>query len=375
MGPLWAIMVKEFIEIRRDPRTLGLVVLMPVLLLILFGFAINLDIKQIRTAVCDRDRTPESRALAEAFFSSGYFKSVDAEARLPDGQACGREAELLDRGRASVYLEIPPRFGDRVRSGFPDSIQILLDGSDNNTASVAGGYVEQVLRGYSPDRLRAAAPRAAIGVESRVWFNPDLNSTIFITPGIVGLLIMIIGVALPAMAVVRERELGNLEVLLLSPARPWEVILGKMLPYGIISLVVIVLTVLTGVVVFHVPFRGSAIQLFGQTLVFLPATLGMGLLISTIARTRAVAFFISLISTLLPTFILSGFIFPVESMPWQLQGVSFLIPSTHFLIILRAILLKGVGAEAVWPHTLILLGFGLAVITISIRRFAAREEA
>ncbi|MBI3596232.1 MAG: ABC transporter permease [Nitrospirae bacterium] len=362
MGPLWAIMIKEFIEIRRDPRTLGLVVLMPVLLLILFGFAINLDIQQIRTAVCDQDRTSESRALTEAFFSSGYFKSVDAV-------ACGRQAELLDRGRASVYLEIPPRFGDRVSSGISAPIQILLDGSDNNTASVAGGYVEQVLRGYSPHRVHGTAAPKAIEVESRIWFNPDLNSTIFISPGIVGLLIMIIGVALPAMAVVRERELGNLEILLSSPARPWEVILGKMLPYGIISLVVIFLTVLTGVVVFHVPFRGSAIQLFGQTLVFLLATLGMGLLISTIAKTRAVAFFISLLSTLLPTFILSGFIFPVESMPWPLQGVSFLIPSTHFLIILRAILLKGVGTEAVWPHTAILLGFGLTVITISIRRF------
>ncbi len=365
---IWAIMVKEFIEIRRDPRTLGLIALMPILLLILFGFAINLDIKQLPTAVCDRDRTRESRALAESFFSSGYFIAVDAE-------ACGREAELLDRGAAKVYIEIPPRFGDRIASGTLAPIQVLLDGSDNNTASVASGYVEQVLgsysRNFSPDRTRAGGFQA-IEVKSRVWFNPDLNSTIFITPGIVGMLIMIIGVALPAMAVVRERELGNLEVLLASPVRPSEVILGKMLPYGIISLVVIVLTVLTGVVVFQVPFRGSAVQLLGQTLVFLLATLGMGLLISTIAKTRAVAYFISLLTTLLPTFILSGFIFPVESMPLPLQGVSFLIPSTHFLIILRAILLKGVGAEAVWPHTLILLGFAFVVITISIRRFQTR---
>ena len=361
---LWAIMVKEFIEIRRDPRTLGLVILMPVLLLILFGFAITLDIKQIRTAVCDRDRTHESRALAESFFSSGYFIAVDAE-------ACGKEAALLDRGTASVYLEIPPGFGGRIASGIFSPAQILLDGSDNNTASIASGYVEQVLRDFSPDRARAAVPKE-VEVKSRVWFNPDLNSTIFITPGIVGMLIMIIGVALPAMAVVREWELGNMEVLLTSPVRPVEVILGKMLPYGIISFGVIVLTLVTGAMVFHVPFRGSAVQLFVQTLVFLLATLGMGLLISTIAKTRAVAYFISLLTTLLPTFILSGFIFPVESMPLPLQGVSFLIPSTHFLIILRAILLKGVGIEAVWPHTLILLGFALVVITISIRRFQTR---
>lgn len=367
-GRLWAIMIKEFIEIRRDPRTLGLVVLMPVLLLILFGYAINLDIKQIRTAVCDRDRTSESRALTEAFFSSGYFKPVDAE-------ACGKEGRLLDRGIASVYLEIPPRFGDRVRSGTTVPVQVLLDGSDNNTASVAGGYVEQVLRGYSPDRHQEAVAPKLVEVVNRIWFNPDLNSTIFISPGIVGLLIMIIGVLLPAMAVVRERELGNLEILLFSPARPWEVILGKMIPYGIISLVVIFLTVLTGVIVFDVPFRGSSVQLLGQTLIFLLATLGMGLLISTIARTRAVAFFISLLSTLLPTFILSGFIFPVESMPWPLQGVSYLIPSTHYLIILRAILLKGVGAEAVWPYTLTLAAFAVTVILISLHRFANRREA
>jgi ABC-2 type transport system permease protein len=368
MNRLWAIMVKEFIEIRRDPRTLALVVLMPILLLILFGFAINLDIKRIPTAVCDRDRTPESRGLAEVFFSSGYFMPVEMS-------ACGRDAELLDRGAAKVYIEIPPRFRDRIASGILSPIQVLLDGSDNNTASVASGYVEQVLgnysRRFSPDPARAGESKA-IELKSRIWFNPDLNSTIFITPGIVGMLIMIIGVALPAMAVVKERELGNLEVLMTSPLRPSELILGKMLPYGIISLVVIALTILTGVAVFHVPFRGSAVQLLGQSLVFLLATLGMGLLISTIAKTRAVAYFISLLTTLLPTFILSGFIFPVESMPWPLQGVSFLIPSTHFLIILRAILLKGVGGGAVWHHTLILLGFALVVITISIRRFETR---
>ena len=368
MGRLIAIVIKEFIEIRRDPRTLALAVLMPVLLLILFGFAITLDIKEVPLAVCDRDRTHASRDLIDSFISSGYFNAVDRE-------ACGREAVILDRGIARVYLEIPPDFASRLRTGRTPPVQVLLDGADNNTASVASGYVEQVLRDYPvPSGGPRDAARSAVDVRSRIWFNPDLNSTYFITPGVIGMLIMIIGVALPAMAIVRERELGNLEVLLSTPVRPMEVILGKMLPYGMISFGVVVLILAAGVAVFHVPFRGSTVHLFWQTLVFLLATLGLGLLISTIAKTRAVAYFISLLTTLLPTFILSGFIFPIESMPLPLQGVSFLIPTTHFLVILRAILLKGVGAEAVWPHTLILLVFSLIVITISVRRFETRMK-
>jgi ABC-type multidrug transport system permease subunit len=360
--------VKEFIEIRRDPRTLALVILMPILLLILFGFAITLDITHIPTAVCDRDRTPESRALAESIFSSGYFTDVAPE-------ACGRHRELLDRGKARLYLEVPPGFADRLASGSSSPIQAILDGADNNTASVSEGYLETILKNFRPNpsrpRAGAASDRGVV-IESRTWFNPELNSTIFITPGIVGMLMMIVGVALPAMAVVRERETGNMEVLLSSPIRPVEVILGKLIPYGVISLLVVALTVLTGLVVFAVPFRGSVFHLAWQTLVFLLATLGLGLLISTVAKTRAVAYFISLLATVLPTFILSGFIFPVDSMPWPLRIVSFLIPSTHFLFILRAILLKGASAAAVLPHTLILLGFALIVIFISVRRFQSR---
>lgn len=367
MGRFWAIVVKEFIEIRRDPRTLGLIVLMPILLLILFGFAITLDIREIPMAVCDRDKSAESRRLIESFSSSRHFKSVDPE-------ACGKESILLARATARVYLEIPAGFGRQILSGTGASVQVLVDGADNNTATVSVGYAERILRSFLPtgSYIPAAVTSRRVEVEHRIWFNSELKSAYFITPGIIGMLIMIIGVALPAMAIVKERELGTAEVLLSSPVRPLEVILGKMLPYGIISFGVIVLTLMAGVVVFHVPFLGSALHLFYQILIFLLAALGMGLLISTIARTRPVAYFISLLTTLLPTFILSGFIFPVESMPLPLQGVSFLIPTTHFLIILRAILLKGVGASAVWPHTLYLLGFALVMITISIKRFQTR---
>jgi len=361
---MWAVMVKEFIEIRRDPRTLALSVLMPILLLILFGFAITLDIHEIPTAICDRDQTSESRGLIESFLSSGYF-------RLMDPEACDREGALLDRGLARIYIEIPPDFGSRLSAGANAPIQVLLDGADNNTASVASGYVEQVLR----NRTATSPPgKELLSVRSRIWYNPDLNSTEFITPGVIGMLIMIIGVALPAMAVVRERELGNMEVLISTPVRPMEMILGKMLPYAMISIGVILMILVVSVTVLHVPFRGGTVHLAWQTMIFLLATLGMGLLISTVARTRAVAYFISLLTTLLPTFILSGFIFPIESMPLPLQGVSYVIPTTHFLIILRAILLKGVGAGAVWPHTVVLIVFALIVIAISVRRFETRMK-
>ena len=230
MSRLWAMAIKEFIEIRRDPRTLGLVLFMPILLLILFGFAITFDIRQIPTAVCDRDRSSQSRALVQSFTSSGYFKLIHQE-------ACGKQDALLDRGTIRIFIEIPPDFGNRLVSKTASPIQVLIDGSDNNTANVSNGYVEQVLRNFSLDKVRSPFDKGlkeGVVVQSRIWFNPDMKSTIFITPGIIGMLIMIIGVAIPAMAVVRERELGNLEILISSPIRPVEVILGKMLPYGLI---------------------------------------------------------------------------------------------------------------------------------------------
>lgn len=358
MNRFWAIVIKEFIEIRRDPRTLGLVLFMPAALLILYGSAITLDIREIPTAVCDRDRSPQSRGFIEMFTSSGYFTVLEPS-------ACGRARPLLDQGKARVYLEIPPDFGQRRVSRDTAPLQILVDGADNNTASVSAGYVEEILRAY-------AEPEQTVEVRSRIWFNPELESSRFIIPGTIGILMMIIGVAIPSMALVRERERGNLEMLLSSPVRPLEIILGKMLPYALINLVVMVLILLTGMAVFHLPFLGNPFHLLCQTLVFLLAALGMGLLISTIAQTRPAAWFLSLLTTMLPSFILSGFIFPVESMPLPLQGISFLVPSTHFLVILRGILLKGVGAEAVWPHTLFLFGFASVVITISLRRFKTR---
>ncbi len=362
---LRAVAWKEFIEIRRDPRTLALAVLMPILLLIIFGYAITLDIREIPVALCDRDRTAGSRELARAFFASGYFRLVEAD-------ACGRGDEILSRGTARLFLEIPRRFEADFQAGRRPSVQVLIDGADNNTASVAAGYVEPILRDFRRDPPRGRETPAEVRLASRIWFNPDMESTVFITPGVIGMLIMIIGVALPAMAIVRERELGNLERLSVTPVRPAELILGKMLPYGAISFGVIVLILIASVAILGVPYRGSTVHLFGQTVVFLVATLGMGLLISTLAKTRSVAYFISLLTTLLPTFILSGFIFPVESMPVPLQAVSQLIPTTHFLVILRAILLKGVGPGAVWAHTAALTGFGLVVISISIRRFRGR---
>lgn len=375
MRRLWAVTFKEFIEIRRDPRTLGLAVLMPALLLIIFGFAITLDIREVPTAVCDRDRGLQSRGLVELFTASGYFRVVEAE-------ACGREGRLLDGGRAWVYLEIPPEFGREMVSGKRPAVQVLVDGSDNNTARVVSGYVEQVLQGLSARRQpsvrlnlsqRASGPpptaAALITVHSRAWFNLDLDSTHFIIPGLIGILAMITGVALPSMSLVRERELGSLDMLLVTPLKPHEILAGKLLPYALINLAMMALILLIGAWVFQVPFRGGIPHVLFQGLVFLLATLGMGLLISTIAKTRPAAWFVSLLTTFLPSFILSGFIFPVENMPAALQGVSFLLPATHFLVILKAVLLKGAGLNAVWWHSSFLLVFALVVMGISVLRY------
>ncbi len=370
-----AIFRKEFIHIFRDWRTLVVVLLLPVVMLVIYGYGVNLDVRDIAMAVCDRDGTPESRALICAFEATGYFhvrRYLGAE----------REAgELLDRGVVQVALFIPRGYGERRVRGRAADVQLIVDGSDSATASAIIGYADTLLRFYSARATVAAlarrgVPRAGgfvpLDPRVRVLYNPDLKSTYFIVPGLIAVILMLLSALLTAMTVVREREQGTIEQLVVSPLRPGELMLGKLLPYVVIAYVDVVLVLAAGRILFGVPVRGSVALLLALAGIYLFSALGLGLLISVSAKTQRVAMTVALIATMLPTVLLSGFIFPIRSMPRVLQPLTDLLPAKHFLIIIRSVLLKGVGLEVVWPQAAILALFGVVLIGLSALCFKKR---
>ncbi|MBI3964851.1 MAG: ABC transporter permease [Chloroflexi bacterium] len=372
LSRLFAIIVKELIQIRRDPRTLGLVLVLPVMQLLLFGYAINTVIDHLPLVVYDESRDSQSRELVAALHNSSYF---DAVRYVHD-----RESALaaIDSGGAKVALLIPPNYGEQTLRGETALAQLVVDGADPNvaqTALFAGGLVAQVHSGEILSRLASRVGRAtsAGGVELRpvVLYNPSMLSVNFMIPGLVGLIMQFQTVALTAFAVVRERERGTLEQLVVTPIRSWELMLGKILPYTLTSSTAVVIALAVARLWFGVPISGSLVLLAVLSLVFLLGSLGVGLLVSTISQTQAQAMQIA-VFIMLPSVMLSGFIFPREGMPVLIQQVSLLIPLTYFLQILRGVILKGVGLEVLWPQVVPLAIFGVAVFTISALRFRKR---
>jgi ABC-2 type transport system permease protein len=338
-----------------------------VLQLIILGYAVSSDIKHLTMAVADLDRTPVSRALADRFSTSGYF---DIRDRLDDER---RIADLMDDGRVRVGLVIPPRYGARLAGGGTATVQLLLDGTDSNTATVAQGYATQIVAAESSrvtlERLgvRGEAP-ALLAPEVRVWFNPDLKSVNYMVPGVVALILTIVTMTMTATAIVKEKERGTIEQLVVSPVRPLELVLGKAVPYVLIGYADIVVVVLVGLGWFRVPMAGSFLLLFGLSGLFILTTLGLGLLISTVSQTQQQAMMLGFFANP-PFMLLSGFIFPISSMPEPMQVLTYLIPLRYFLVIIRGIFLKGVGLDILWPQALALLAFGGVVLTISALRF------
>lgn len=369
---IYRMLVKEFIQVLRDPRMKALIFVMPVIQLIMFGYAVTTDVDHIRTAVCDLDKSPQSRALIERFTASGYFAVVDNTDR-PE-----RLGELLDRGKATIGIQINRGFADDLKSGRQAAIQTLVDGTDSNTGTVAMDYAQRITQEFSRARAvpaeltQLALPQNnPIELRSRAWFNPDLKSRYFNVPGVIAVVLLLISLLLTAMAIVREREIGTMEQLMVTPIRPLELILGKTLPFVLICFVDVLVVTFIGVNWFHVPIYGSLWLLLLGAGLYLMSTIGVGLFISTISHTQQQALMSSFFFYL-PAVLLSGFMFPISNMPELAQWLTYLNPLRYFLVIIRDIFLKGSGWEILWPQFAALAVLGVVLLTFSSLRFQKR---
>jgi ABC-2 type transport system permease protein len=355
-----ALLYKEFIQVLRDPVALWLLLLLPVVMLLVFAYAINLDVRNIPIAVYDLDKTEMSRSLVDRFVTSGYFvlkKRLIAEHDM---------AGVLDRGEVKVALQIPRNFQKDISNGKSTPVQVIIDGTDSNTANITMGYVKSILAAESmkvifqllnSNGIASSSNMATLDVRPNIWYNPELASLNFLVPGIIGIIVMVIGAIRMSLSLVKEREKGTIESLMVSPLRPIELMIGKITPYVVIVFFDLILIVLAGRYLFNVPFRGSVPLFLFLSLLFLGSALGAGLFISAISKTSQVAWFLGFMVTILPSIILSGFIFPIESMPKPIQVVASLMPLRYYMIILRGIILKGVGWAALYEQAAILFLF------------------
>lgn len=357
--------IKEFRQILRDPRLNRIIFVTPIIQLLLFGYAVSTDVFDTSLYVVDHDQTQASRALVASFTASGYFRVVERSQDPADLVAA------LDRGDALVGMEIPRHFARDLRAPGGAQVQLLLDGTNSNTASVAGSYAERIARDFGAD-VRAVGVSEVIDVRQRAWFNPDLASRDYNVPAVIGAILMLVALLLTSLAVVREREIGTLEQLRVSPLTPGELLAGKTIPFGIIGLLDMVLVTGVAVLWFRIPFAGNPALLLLASVLYLLATLGIGLLISTLASTQQEAFMVSFL-VYMPAILLSGFMFPISSMPESFQWLTLLNPMRYFLEMVRGIFLKGVGLDALWPQYLALLALGVAVLWFATARFRARE--
>ena len=358
---------KEFAELRRDPRLFGLVIMAPLIQLTVLGYAATTDVRNVPVVVVDQDRSTASRDLIIRFEASPSFLIVDTVSSEHEIDA------FLDSGRAWIAISIPAQYGAHAVLGQPSTIQIVADGTDANSTNVAVSYAQMLIVQYSRElaaKIGRARATPLVTSAVRVWFNPSLESRVFMIPGILALLLLVISTNLSSMAIVREKEFGTLEQLNVTPLARWELIVGKLLPYALIGMIDVFLVVGVAIGWFEVPLRGSFGLLLGLSMVYLLCTLGLGLFVSTISSTQQQAMMTSSFFFLIPMVFLSGFIFPIENMPAIVQKVTYLLPLRYFLVILRGIFLKGIGLDVLWPQAVALLGWGLAVLTLATLRSA-----
>ncbi|MFN8547261.1 MAG: ABC transporter permease [Candidatus Eisenbacteria bacterium] len=357
---------KEFLQLRFDPKMLRILFFAPIFQLFALGFAANNDVTEIPTVVVDLDRTAESRALLERFLASGRFSLVGALPTLSEVDP------WLRKGQAQVALVINSGYAAAMNGTGSTELQLLVDGTDSNSAIVGMGYATAIVSSEATARMmRQIAPGAGGGVDlrARVWYNPDLKSRWFYLPVILALVLLLNTLILPSMGVVREMEIGTLEQILVTPIRPWQMIVGKLLPFAVIGLVNLCAVTSLIVFLFHVPLRGSFPLLVLLTLPFLLTNLSLGLFVSTLVRTQQQAMMTSIFLVMIPMIYLSGLIFPIENMPRAIQLVTYAIPLRYYNVILRGIFLKASGLEVLWPQVLVLLGMGATVLAIAAGRF------
>lgn len=363
-------LVKEFLQIFRDRRMWGVIFVIPVVQTLVFGYAVTTDVKRVPTAVHDLDGSVASRDLVSRFVASGYFEVVE----YVDGMR--RARHLVDRGEVQAVLAIDAGFSDDLRAGREAAVQLVLDGTDSNTAGIAADYAGKIVADLSRSilverviRRRGAArePGRAV-VETRAWFNENLESRNFYVPGVIAIVVMLITLMLTSMAVVREKEIGTIEQIMVTPIRPWEFILGKTVPFALIGFADVALVSVVGVFWFEVPIRGSLALLFGATTLYLMTTLGIGLFLSTVSATQQQAM-MSAFFFYFPAVLLSGFMFPIANMPEPVQWLTFANPLRYFLVVVRGIFLKGVGADVLWPQMAALAAMGVATLWLASSRF------
>jgi ABC-2 type transport system permease protein len=368
-----ALAKKEFIQMRRDIRSLIGALFIPLLMIFLFGYALSLDVDRIPTLILDRDWTPASREFIHRLTDSRYFTLV----RYLNDES--EIAAAMARAEALMVLNIPNGFASHIKKGLKAPVQAIFDGSDSNTATIALGYLKAVAAGFDihlqERRLRRAGLKMVdmpLEGRIRVWFNPELKSKNFIIPGLTAVIMMAICSLMTALSVSREKETGTFEQLISTPVSSFELLLGKLLPYLAVGLVDLALVMGAGVLIFGVPFRGSYLHLFVTALIFLVGTLSWGLFISVISKSQLQASQLAMISAFLPSFLLSGFIYPIENMPAALQVITLVVPARYFVEILKGLFLQGVGLSVLWPQVLALVIYALLIMNLARKRFTKR---
>ncbi len=363
------IIKKEFFQIRQDKRMLGISIIMPVMQVILLGYAATTDIKNSTMVVCDLDRTAESRSFVEGFTTSGYFIPRYYVA-TPD-----EANKFIEEARANMVLIVPRGFSAGLLRGRTPQVQVILDGTDANTANILLGYSTQIVASYGRklvaeySALDPSRDVPRIIPEPRMWFNPDLKSSNYMVPGVVAMVLMIITMTLTSVSVVKEKEIGTLEQLLVTPVKPYQLIIGKLIPFVVIGFVDTVIVLGIARYWFGVPLAGSVVLLFSLSALFILTTLGLGLFVSTIAKSQGQAMMIAQFFFFMPFIFLSGFAFPIANMPEWIQYITYLIPLRYFLEIVRGIFLKGSDMSHLWPQAAALVTFGVVILTLSVKRF------
>lgn len=379
MHELLAVIKKELQQLRRDRKVIPAMILGPIIQLLALGYAANLDVLNVPLVLVDQDRSAASRELVDRFLASGYFELVAAEDSPEE-----IDPWLLD-SRAQLALVIGPGYGDKLAMGRRPEVQVIADGTDSNSAGLGLGYASRILAeagmeirraSLSEGRpaLRALPPTGTFDLVSRIWYNPDLKTRWFYVPAILAMVLMLVTMILPSVAVVREKEIGTLEQLIVTPLRSWQLILGKLIPFVVVGMLDLLIVTTLAIHLFGVPLRGSLLLLLALSFLFILTTLGLGLLVSTLVRTQQQAMGFCVYLLMVPMIYLSGLIFPIENMPRGFQIATFVIPVRYYANILRGIFLRGSGLDVLWPDALVLLGMGVTVLALAVLRFRKTLE-
>lgn len=367
---------KEFLQFKRDPKMFGIILIAPVIQLILLGYAANFDIDNVKIIVMDRDKSESSIDFIERFTSSGYFDIVSYAENYDE------ITSSLDNNKAIAALVIPNNFESSIARKESVKVQAIIDGSDGNSASISAGYMQTIVARYSRsiqiEKLhlsgRNIIPAGTLSAETRVWYNPSLKTRNFMVPGIVGLLLSIITLLLTSLAIVKEKEIGTMEQLIVTPLKPYQIIAGKLVPFVLLGFTSVVIVLTSMRFIFDIPVKGSISFLFAASFLYILSTLGLGLLVSTISKTQQQAMMVAIFAVLMPMVFLSGFAFPVENMPEIIQIISNVIPLKYFINIIRGVILKGLGFTELWFDAFILLLMGVFILILSALRFQKRLE-